>query len=547
MRWTGIIVALFIVFHLDGSHVGHREPRVRPRRSVQQPRVQHAARPGRRSSTSSPTSRSAFHLYHGAWSLFQSLGHQQPEVQQGAAPVRAGFAGIILVGNLSVPDRGAARTRRYSRARTRIRPPRARRTPAHDARLASPRRPARPRSGTTTSSTIKLVNPANKRRFDIIVVGTGLAGASAAASLGELGYNVKVITFHDSPRRAHSIAAQGGINAAKNYKNDGDSIYRLFYDTIKGGDYRAREGERVPARAGVGRHHRPVRRAGRAVRARVRRPARQPLVRWRAGVAHVLRARSDRPAAAARRVPGADAPGARGHASTLYPRTEMLDLVVKDGRARRHRVPRPEHAARCSRCRATRSCSPPAATATSSTSRRTRRTRTSRRRGAASKRGAYMANPCFTQIHPTCIPASDDFQSKLTLMSESLRNDGRVWVPTKMDDTRSPGPDPRGRPRLLPRAALPGVRQPRAARRRVARDQARGRRRARRRAAEERRVPRLRGVDRAARPRRHRGALQQPLRDVRPHHRRGPVHGPDAHLPRDPLHDGRAVGRLQPA
>ena len=146
---------------------------------------------------------------------------------------------------------------------------------------------------------MKLVNPANKRKYTIIVVGTGLAGASAAASLGELGYNVLNFCIQDSPRRAHSIAAQGGINAAKNYQNDGDSVYRLFYDTVKGGDYRVARGERLPARAAEREHHRPVRRAGRAVRARVRRAARQPVVRRRAGVADVLRARPDGPAAAA--------------------------------------------------------------------------------------------------------------------------------------------------------------------------------------------------------------------------------------------------------
>ena len=139
--------------------------------------------------------------------------------------------------------------------------------------------------------------------------GSGLAGASAAATLGELGYQVKLFTFHDSPRRAHSIAAQGGINAAKNYQNDGDSVHRLFYDTVKGGDYRAREANVYRLARAEREHHRPVRRAGRAVRPRVRRPARQPVVRWRAGVAHVLRPRPDRPAAAARRLPGARAPG----------------------------------------------------------------------------------------------------------------------------------------------------------------------------------------------------------------------------------------------
>ncbi len=160
-----------------------------------------------------------------------------------------------------------------------------------------------------TKFEMKLVNPANKRKYNIIVVGSGLAGGSAAASLGELGYNVKCFCFQDSPRRAHSIAAQGGINAAKNYQNDGDSIYRLFYDTVKGGDFRAREANVYRLAADQRQHHRPVRRPGRALRPRIRRPARQPLLRRRAGFAHLLRPRPDRPAAAPRRLPGARTPG----------------------------------------------------------------------------------------------------------------------------------------------------------------------------------------------------------------------------------------------
>ena len=180
----------------------------------------------------------------------------------------------------------------------------------------------------------KLVNPANRRKYTVIVVGTGLAGASAASSLGELGYNVLSFCIHDSPRRAHSIAAQGGINAAKNYQNDGDSIQRLFYDTVKGGDYRVARGERLPAGAAERQHHRPVRRAGRAVRARVRRPARQPLVRRRAGVAHVLRARPDRPAAAARRLPVDDAAGRARHGHVASPTARCSTSCVVNGQAR---------------------------------------------------------------------------------------------------------------------------------------------------------------------------------------------------------------------
>ena len=151
---------------------------------------------------------------------------------------------------------------------------------------------------------IKVVSPANKRKLDIIIVGTGLGGASAAASLGELGYNVKVFCIQDSPRRAHSIAAQGGINAAKNYQNDNDSVYRLFYDTIKGGDYRAREANVYRLAEVSNLHHRPVRGPGRPLRPRVRRPAGQPFVRRRAGIAYVLRPRPDGPAASAGRLRG---------------------------------------------------------------------------------------------------------------------------------------------------------------------------------------------------------------------------------------------------
>jgi succinate dehydrogenase / fumarate reductase flavoprotein subunit len=283
---------------------------------------------------------------------------------------------------------------------------------------------------------IKLVNPANKRRFEIIVVGTGLAGASAAATLGELGYRVKVITFHDSPRRAHSIAAQGGINAAKNYKNDGDSIYRLFYDTVKGGDYRSRE-------ANV---YRLAQESVNIIDQCVAQGV--PFAREYGGLldnrsfggAQVSRTFYARGQTGQQLLLGAyQALMRQVHAGTvtLYPRTEMLDLVVKDG------------AARGIVCRDLNSgevfsmAGHAVVLATGgygnvfylSTNAKNSNVTAAWR---ASKRGAYMANPCFTQIHPTCIPASDDFQSKLTLMSESLRNDGRVWVPQELDDRRSP-------------------------------------------------------------------------------------------------------------
>jgi succinate dehydrogenase / fumarate reductase flavoprotein subunit len=283
---------------------------------------------------------------------------------------------------------------------------------------------------------IKLVNPANKRRFEIVVVGTGLAGASAAASLGELGYRVKVITFHDSPRRAHSIAAQGGINAAKNYPNDGDSIYRLFYDTMKGGDYRAREAN-VYRLAQVS-----VDIIDQCVAQGV------PFAREYGGLldnrsfggAQVSRTFYARGQTGQQLLLGAyQALMRQVHAGnvTLYPRVEMLDLVVKDGRAA-------GIVCRDLETGDVFSMSGHAVVLASggygnvfylSTNAKNSNVTAAWR---ASKRGAYFANPCYTQIHPTCIPASDDFQSKLTLMSESLRNDGRIWVPTRIDDTRSP-------------------------------------------------------------------------------------------------------------
>ncbi len=232
----------------------------------------------------------------------------------------------------------------------------------------------------------RLVNPANKRKINVIVVGTGLAGGSAAATLGELGYKVKSFCYQDSPRRAHSIAAQGGINAAKNYRGDGDSIYRLFYDTVKGGDFRARESNvyrlaqvsvNIIDQCGG---------PGRAVRPRVRRPARHPLLRRRPGVAHLLRPRPDGPAAPARRLLGAGAADRGRDRRDAHP--------PRDARADRHRR-RGRAASWCAtwspaRSRPTwptRSCWPPAATATSSSCRPTPRAATPRRSGGPTRRG----------------------------------------------------------------------------------------------------------------------------------------------------------------
>ena len=283
---------------------------------------------------------------------------------------------------------------------------------------------------------LKLVNPANRRRFDIIIVGTGLAGASAAATLGELGYNVKVFYFQDSPRRAHSIAAQGGINAAKNYRNDGDSIFRLFYDTVKGGDYRSREAN-VYRLAQLS-----VNIIDQCVAQGV------PFAREYGGLldtrsfggAQVSRTFFARGQTGQQLLLGAyQAMMRQVHlgAVQMYARHEMLDVVMHEGRAVGIMVRDlisgevTSHSAHAV-VLATGGYSNVFYLSTNA-------------KGSnvtaiwrAHRKGALMANPCFTQIHPTCIPASDEFQSKLTLMSESLRNDGRVWVPARADDNRAP-------------------------------------------------------------------------------------------------------------
>ena len=279
---------------------------------------------------------------------------------------------------------------------------------------------------------MKLVNPANKRKFDVIVVGSGLAGSSAAASLAELGYRVKCFCFQDSPRRAHSIAAQGGINAAKNYANDGDSVYRLFYDTIKGGDFRSREAN-VYRLAQVS-----VNIIDQCVAQGV------PFAREYGGLlanrsfggAQVSRTFYARGQTGQQLLLGAYQALSRQiglGTVAMFPRTEMLEVVVVDGRAK----------GIVARNLVTGEISSHAADAVvlatggygnvfflSTNAKGCNVTATWR----AYKKGACFANPCYTQIHPTCIPVSGDHQSKLTLMSESLRNDGRVWVPKRKED-----------------------------------------------------------------------------------------------------------------
>ena len=286
----------------------------------------------------------------------------------------------------------------------------------------------------------KLVNPANKRKYEIIVVGTGLAGASAAATLGELGYRVKAFTFHESPRRAHSIAAQGGINAAKNYQNDGDSVHRLFYDTVKGGDYRSREAN-VHRLAEVS-----VNIIDQCVAQGV------PFAREYGGLldnrsfggAQVSRTFYARGQTGQQLLLGAyQAMMRQVHLGTvqLYTRAEMLEVVVKDGVACGI-VTRDlstgeitSHSAH-----AVLLCTGGYANAYYLSTNAMASNVTAAWR--AHRKGAFFANACYTQIHPTCIPASDEFQSKLTLMSESLRNDGRIWVPKNPDDTRAPAQIP---------------------------------------------------------------------------------------------------------
>ena len=287
---------------------------------------------------------------------------------------------------------------------------------------------------------VRLVNPANKRRFTVIVVGTGLAGASAAASLGELGYQVHAFCIHDSPRRAHSIAAQGGINAAKNYKNDGDSVQRLFYDTIKGGDYRAREAN-VYRLAQLS-----VNIIDQCVAQGV------PFAREYGGLldnrsfggAQVSRTFYARGQTGQQLLLGAYQALMRqvGAGSVrMFPRREVLDIVVADGRARgviTRNLITGELEAHAAHAVVLATGGYGTAYYLSTNAVNSNVTAAWR----AHKRGALFANPCFTQIHPTCIPVTGEHQSKLTLMSESLRNDGRVWVPARRGDTRPPGQIP---------------------------------------------------------------------------------------------------------
>jgi len=283
---------------------------------------------------------------------------------------------------------------------------------------------------------MKLVNPANKRKFTVLVVGSGLAGGAAAATMAELGYNVKCFCYQDSPRRAHSIAAQGGINAAKNYRNDGDSVYRLFYDTVKGGDFRARESnvyrlaqlslniidqcvaQGVPFAREYGGYLDNRSFGGAQV-------SRTFYARGQTGQQLLLGAYQ----ALSRQI-------GIGRVA-MYPRTEMLDLVVINGRARgivTRNMVTGKVESHLGDAVVIASGGYGNVFYLSTNAKGSNATAIWR----AHKRGALFGNPCYTQIHPTCIPVSGDYQSKLTLMSESLRNDGRIWVPKKQGDTRPP-------------------------------------------------------------------------------------------------------------
>jgi len=355
---------------------------------------------------------------------------------------------------------------------------------------------------------INLVGPNNRRKYDIIVIGTGLAGASAASSMASLGYNVKCFCFQDSPRRAHSIAAQGGINAAKNYRDDGDTVYRLFYDTQKGGDFRAREAN-VYRLAQLSRNI-----IDQAVAQGV------PFAREYGGMLDnrsfggvlVSRTFYCRGQTGQQLLLGAYQSMQRSIKDgvlTMYPRTEVQDVVVIDGRARGIVV----------RDLVTGEISSHAADAVvlasggygnvyfHSTNAINCNVTAAWR---AHRRGAGIANPCMVQIHPTCIPNTGSFQCKLTLMSESLRNDGRVWVPRKKGDDR-----------LRRRAERPGRQGPR-------------------------RLPRLPRCAAARGSHGHRRAIRQPVPDVQGHHSGGSVPNALQDLPSRALCHGGPLGGLQP-
>ena len=391
---------------------------------------------------------------------------------------------------------------------------------------------------------MKLVNPSNRRKFRIIMVGSGLAGAAAAASLGEAGYNVDCFCYQDSPRRAHSVAAQGGINAAKNYRNDGDSVYRLFYDTVKGGDFRAREAN--------------VYRLAEVSNDIIDQCVAQgvPFAREYGGMldnrsfggAQVARTFYARGQTGQQLLLGAYQALQRQIAAktvTMYTRTEMLDLIVVNGRAR-------GIVTRDMRTGEIKShMADVVVLATGgysnvfylSTNAKGCNTTAIWR---SYKRGALLCQPLLYADSPHLHPPAGEHQSKLTLMSESLRNDGRIWVPRKPDETRPVDQIPEEDRYYYLEEMYPsyGNLAPRDISSRAAKRQVDAR--AGRRPAEERRLPGLCRFDQAPGREGHPRPLRQPLRHVRKHHGRERLQGAHAHLPGPALHDGRPVGGLRP-
>ena len=486
-----------------------------------------------------------FHLRHGFWSAFATLGANTSVRRRRHLNVAAVVVAVVItVGFLIVPFSvlfgwvGPVSSSQTERVRRLLH---------GGGSVVDEKAPPGPieERWDTRKFHARLISPANRRELSVIIVGTGLAGASAAATLGEAGYRVTSFCYQDSPRRAHSIAAQGGINAAKNYRNDGDSIYRLFYDTVKGGDFRSRESN----------VYRLAQVSGSIIDQCVAQGV--PFAREYGGLldtrsfggVQVSRTFYARGQTGQQLLLGAyQALERQVKAGTVdvHSRHEMLDLIVADGRARGVIV----------RDMTTGEIETHFADAVvlatggygnayflSTNAMGCNVTATWR----AHRRGALFANPCFTQIHPTCIPVSGEHQSKLTLMSESLRNDGRIWVPAKRGDDRHPGEIPESERDYYLERTLPGVRQPGPARRRLARGQERVRRGPRRRPRRARCLPGLRRRLGAAGPAGDRRPVRQPLRDVPADHWRRPVPQADADLPRRALHDGRTVGRLRPA
>ena len=435
MRWTGIIVLLFLAFHLADLTWGWVNPDF-VRGAVYRNLDASLSRLPVAILYIVANIALGIHLFHGTWSLFQSMGVEQPAVQLVAPGARHRDRHDHRRRQLLVPHRRPGRHHpdlRSGMTDTLTRPDGTATDGGASLDAKIPDGPLIDKWDTFIADS-KLVNPSNKRKFKIIVVGTGLAGASAAATLAELGYQVDAFTFHDSPRRAHSIAAQGGINAAKNYRGDGDSVHRLFYDTIKGGDFRSREGN----------VYRLAQVSGNIIDQMVAQGV--PFAREYGGLldnrsfggAQVSRTFYARGQTGQQLLLGAYQQMAQqvglGNIK-LWNRMELVDVVVIDGKC----------AGIVTRDLLTGEVSSHSAHAVvlatggygnafflSTNAMNCNVTAAWR----AHRKGAYFANPCYTQIHPTCIPQAGDDQSKLTLMSESLRNDGRVWVPKVAGDER---------------------------------------------------------------------------------------------------------------